>query len=335
MLIVNKTFIAFLLLTLSISSHSRNFEHILERWKNPSSTDIFVVAHRAAFMEGGQIIFPENSIASIEYAVMLDLDMVELDVRATKDNHFIIMHDETIDRTTNGSGKVEALTLEELKTYFLINEVNGELTAYKVPTLTEIYALVKNRIMVNLDPKLPVTELGRALQMAKDVGVDSHIVLKGTADNDEQLEDIKQMLSRLPFKANFMPMHWDKNLDTLDPVYKSFAVLRPDAAEMIVNIGHGDKRLVDDGGILFSREARKLARRNSVHLWINTLYIDPLRNQKSDMDWLMWNGGRHDIMGLKYPDKVFQFWVNQGATIIQTDEPKFLITYLKRKGLRQ
>ena len=328
-------FIASCLILVSCSGYSREFEHILHRWKNPSNTDIFVVAHRAAFMEGGQIILPENSVPSIEYAIELGVDMVELDIRATKDGRFVLIHDSTIDRTTNGSGNVADFTLEELREFSLINEVNGQLTEYKIPTLEEVYALVKGRIMVNLDPKLPPKDLGHALQMAKDAGVENQIMLKGTVDTDKQLEDIKIMLSELPFEAEFMPMHWDKNTQNLATVIKSFGALNPEAAEMIVNINpESEHRVTEDGGFLFSDSVRNLASKKSIHLWINSLYVDPLQHPESSMHYLMWNGGRHDILGLKYPDKVFGFWVNQGATIIQTDEPRFLIEYLRAQGLR-
>lgn len=324
-----------LLLLLAGQALARSFEHILHRWQNPSSTDIFVVAHRAAFMENRQIILPENSLPAIQYAIALGVDMVELDIRASRDGHFVLIHDATVDRTTNGSGEVAALTLAQLKKLRLIDAVSGAPSKHPVPTLEEVYAAVKGRIMVNLDPKLAVSELGRALQIAADMGVAGQVVLKGTADTPEQLAGIETMLATLPFAAGFMPMHWDKNLSDLSAVAASFAALRPQAAEMVVNISRGPgKRLIEDGGLLFSAQARALARRYDLHLWINTLYIDPLSYPSNRMDRLMWNGGRHDVLGLTYPERVFGFWVEQGASVIQTDEPKFLLDYLARKGLR-
>ncbi len=314
---------------------ARDFEHIMHRWENPSSRDIFVVAHRAAFMEGGRIILPENATPSIKYAIALGVDMVELDVRASQDGHFVLLHDSTVDRTTNGQGEVAALSLAELRKFNLIDEASGELTQYKIPTLEEVYALAKGRIMINLDPKLPVKELGRALLIARDMGVEDQVVLKGGSDTDEQLDAIKTMLSALPFAAEFMPMHRDRDTRSLDRIRKSLSVLKPEAAEMIVGIrADPDKRITGDGGFLFSDAVRKLAVKNSVHLWINTLYIDPLQHPDSALHQLMWNGGRHDVLGLKYPDQVFGFWVRRGATIIQTDEPKFVIEYLEAQGLR-
>ena len=190
--------------------------------------------------------------------------------------------------------------------------------------------------MVNLDPKLDIKELGRALQIAKDMEVEDQIMLKGTADTAEQLANIEDTLAKLNFQPQFMPLHWDKNIDNIAPVERSFAALKPEASEMVVNLScDPERRVVEDGGLLFSLQVRELARKNSVHLWINTLYIDPLRHSERQRGNVMWNGGRHDILGLKYPDQVYKFWADQGATIIQTDEPKFLIEYLERKGLRE
>ncbi|WP_270790079.1 glycerophosphodiester phosphodiesterase family protein [Enterococcus diestrammenae] len=81
---------------------------------------------------------PENSLASLELAAKHGLHGVETDVRLTADGHFVIMHDETVDRTTNGTGRVDSLTLAEIRALTIDA---GENIAYypglKVPTLAE------------------------------------------------------------------------------------------------------------------------------------------------------------------------------------------------------
>jgi glycerophosphoryl diester phosphodiesterase len=69
-----------------------------------------VMAHR-----GGAGLWPENTIYAFERAVTMKVDVLEMDMRATADNQLVIIHDSTVDRTTDGSGPVSALTLEELK----------------------------------------------------------------------------------------------------------------------------------------------------------------------------------------------------------------------------
>ena len=89
---------------------------------------------------------PENTLVSFEKAIEMGADGIELDVHLSLDGHLIVIHDETIDRTTNGKGVVNQMTLQELKS-FTINE------KYKIPTLEEVLDLVKQRCFVNIELK--------------------------------------------------------------------------------------------------------------------------------------------------------------------------------------
>ncbi|MDD3108929.1 MAG: glycerophosphodiester phosphodiesterase family protein, partial [Alistipes sp.] len=81
---------------------------------NPLTDTVIVVAHRGEWRNS-----IENSIPSLESAIQMGVDVVELDVRRTADSQLILMHDATIDRTTNGSGAVAELTLDSIKRCFL------------------------------------------------------------------------------------------------------------------------------------------------------------------------------------------------------------------------
>jgi glycerophosphoryl diester phosphodiesterase len=70
----------------------------------------FVIAHR-----GGAELAPENTLVAFEKAQSLGVDVIEFDVRMTKDGHLVVIHDETVNRTTNGEGVVDEITLTELK----------------------------------------------------------------------------------------------------------------------------------------------------------------------------------------------------------------------------
>lgn len=69
-----------------------------------------VIAHR-----GGRHLWPENTLYGFQQAVDLGVDILEMDVRSTKDGHLVVIHDATVDRTTNGTGQIGDFTLEELK----------------------------------------------------------------------------------------------------------------------------------------------------------------------------------------------------------------------------
>lgn len=75
-------------------------------------TDTLVIAH-----QGGDGVWPGNTMFAFQNAVDLDVDVLEMDLHITKDNVLVLIHDETIDRTTNGTGEVESMTLNELKQY--------------------------------------------------------------------------------------------------------------------------------------------------------------------------------------------------------------------------
>lgn len=97
-----------------------------------SSPKIF--AHRGAIDR-----FNESTITSYKIASEDNIDALELDLRMTKDHELVVMHDETIDRTTNGTGKVSELTLKEVKAHDTLGEYNETITKERVPTLEEVF----------------------------------------------------------------------------------------------------------------------------------------------------------------------------------------------------
>jgi len=105
-----------------------------------------VIAHR-----GASAYEPENTLRSIKRALNLGADMVEIDVRTTKDGHIVVIHDATVDRTTNGRGYVKDMTLEELKK---LDAGLGE----RIPTLQEVISLVKGRVGLVIEIKVPGIE---------------------------------------------------------------------------------------------------------------------------------------------------------------------------------
>lgn len=111
-------------------------------FKHPVSQDAsffegIVMAHRA-LVEG----MPENTLLALRQSAHQQSNRgVEIDVQLTKDNASILMHDDTVDRTTNGHGLVANFTLAELKNLSILQE--GVLTTEKIPTLTEALLLIK------------------------------------------------------------------------------------------------------------------------------------------------------------------------------------------------
>ena len=83
----------------------------MEELRSKETTDyVWVAAHRADY-----VFAPENSIQALKNAIYFGADLIETDVRLTKDGHVVMMHDYTVDRMTNGTGRVSDLTLAEIK----------------------------------------------------------------------------------------------------------------------------------------------------------------------------------------------------------------------------
>lgn len=107
---------------------------------------ILVAAHRAYHLQ-----FPENSLPAIEAAIRAGIDIVELDVRETKDSVLVLMHDATIDRTTTGKGAVKDFTYQQLQQFTL--RQNGAATSQHIPRLEEALQLAQDNIMIDIDFK--------------------------------------------------------------------------------------------------------------------------------------------------------------------------------------
>ncbi|MBO9583336.1 MAG: glycerophosphodiester phosphodiesterase [Flavobacterium sp.] len=99
------------------------------------------IAHR-----GAKAYEPENTLQAFQKALDLHSDGIELDVHLSADGHIIVIHDETIDRTTNGEGLVNTFSLSELKS-FLIDE------KFQIPTLNEVFDLVDKKCLINIELK--------------------------------------------------------------------------------------------------------------------------------------------------------------------------------------
>lgn len=130
---------------------------VAEQKETGTRSKVFVVAHRANTWEGTQKNVPDNSIPAIELAIRHGADMVELDVRTTKDGVFVMTHDADIAHFTNGSGNVADMTYEQICQYDM--QKNGVVykdadgNSIKVPTLAQALAACKDRIYVNIDTK--------------------------------------------------------------------------------------------------------------------------------------------------------------------------------------
>ena len=120
-------------------------EKLAKEIYKPNSKYVLVVAHRGDWRNA-----PENSLQAYRNCIDMGVDMIEIDIHKTQDNQFIVMHDATVDRTTNGKGKIADMTLADIKKLYL-KSGHGIKTRHRVPTLEEVLLLAKDKILVNID----------------------------------------------------------------------------------------------------------------------------------------------------------------------------------------
>lgn len=156
--------------------------------------NIYKIGHR-----GAMDLEPENTIRSINKAIELNADAVEIDVYRTKDNELVVMHYERVEKTTNGSGLVWEHTLSEIKK---LDAGKGE----KVPTLQEVIDTVKNRCGILIELKMYGIEKAVVELINKNNMKGSSIVISFFHD---LLKNVKQIDRGIKTGVTFMcvPVH--------------------------------------------------------------------------------------------------------------------------------
>ena len=105
-----------------------------------------IFAHRGASAHA-----PENTIAAFELALAQGADAIELDVKLSSDGYVIVHHDDTVNRTTNGKGRIKDLSLAELKKLDAGSFYSEKFKGEKIPTLEEVFEAVGKRTFINVE----------------------------------------------------------------------------------------------------------------------------------------------------------------------------------------
>jgi len=154
-----------------------------------------IFAHR-----GSSIYAPENTLAAFTLAVQQQADAIELDAKLSADGQIVVMHDETVDRTTNGTGWINALTLAELKRLDAGCKFSPAYQSEKIPTLAEVFEAVGNQIVINIELKnfsSPIDDLpDKVVSLIKKHGLDRSVIL--SSFNPIALIRARFLLPRIP-----------------------------------------------------------------------------------------------------------------------------------------
>lgn len=275
---------------------SISIEKMIANLEDSKNDQVIVVAHRGDWRNA-----PENSLQAIENCIEMGVDMIEIDVRKTKDGQLILMHDETIDRTTTGTGKVSEVTWDYLQTLQLRDGI-GHRTPHKIPTLEEALRLSKDKILVNLDKSYEIFD--KCYEIAQKTGTVDQVIIKGAKTYDEVEKEFGDYLNRV----YFMPI---------------VRLAEPNASK-IVN-AYLEKKVpvafeftVPQDTIAFIDQFDDL-RKTGASVWVNSL-------------WPQHNGG-HDDEKAAIDPSVYDWYIENNVDIIQTDRPALLLNYLRSKKL--
>ena len=293
-----------LLLLQTSCSHSASVpgnhaDWVVSELHDPSSNKVLVACHRGDWRN-----WPENSLPAIESVIDMGADIVEIDLALTSDSVLVVCHDRTLNRTTTGKGLIASIPYDSIRRCYL-KSGHGVATSHRMPTLREALEVCKDRIVVNIDKGYDYYDL--ALAVTEELGVTEQILIKGKRPTDI----VAAKFSESPRNMMYMPI-----IDILKPKGQAlFAEYRDKGiTPLAYEICWSE----------YTPEVETCMREviaGGSKLWVNSL-------------WPSLNGGLCDDAAFEGdPAAVYGKLVDMGATMIQTDRPELLISYLRSRGL--
>lgn len=279
---------------------------IMQRLRDPKG-GLIVVAHRGcheAAPHHGWGQAPENSVIALQRCADMGVDVMETDVHMSRDGYLIMIHDEVVDRVSNGTGKVSDLTLTQIKALRLKQNLGGAdapLTDQTFLTLEEMLKLAKGRIVLNLDIKGAIYP--EVIDAVVRADAQDWVIVKTSVGQGSAPLAAMTPYDRVPFaiipvgtddSGNDIPAVIDKQMQgrtkpiAIELPYIPAAALPPIAER---------------------------ARANGVRLWVNSLW----------KGFVIGDGG--DVDALRKPDTVWGKLQSDGVSMIQTDEPEALLRF--------
>lgn len=262
---------------------------------------VTVVAHRGDWRNA-----PENSLQAFQNCIDMGVDMIEIDIHKTKDGVLVLMHDDTLDRCSNGKGKISDHTYAEIQKLGLRAQHGAWITRHRIPTLEEVLNLCKGKILINIDKGYDYFQ--DVMALTEKTGTTSQVIIKSGNAPEKVMRENADVLK----KVIYMPIIGLDGKNAKADVAKNLE-LKPVAIECCIS--------------KYSPEVEELLqqiRAAGVKVWTNSL-------------WPSLNDGHDDDRAVELgdPDGSWGWLLERGSTLIQTDRPAQLITYLKKHKLHK
>ena len=271
---------------------------ILFHFWNPSSKRVLVAAHRADWHAA-----PENSLPAIQSCIDNGVDIVEVDNKLTKDGFLVIMHDQTVDRTTNGKGKVSDYTLAEIKKLRL-KDKDGNLTSECIPTFEEVMNLCRGKVMVNIDQSYYYWD--KVMEILKKTNTTAQGMMKSGLPYDKVVADHGNIFGQIAY-IPVVSLDREGAEKTVDGFLGKCPVVECCFEKVTPKVLQLMQKIADHGS----------------RVWVNTM-------------WASLNGGHDDVTAYKENNfkDTWEWLIQAGANVLQTDYSPQMVTYLTQHGMR-
>jgi glycerophosphoryl diester phosphodiesterase len=282
------------------TADSQTVAGLRERLVHPRPDDTIVIAHRACWKETS-----ENSLVAVRACITMHVDGVEFDVRHTKDGVAVVMHDETVDRTTDGHGVVAEMTLAEVKSLHLRRGRGGAqaaVTTEAVPTLAEYLEAAKGRLLLVFDVKDDTQE--QSFAAAKSLHVDRQAIFFYECRNDHLLKHIRSFWD----EVFVFPISFDSD----GPLSRSIGSCKSNPQNMIHTKFTRADFLEEASGTIVARRER---------VWVATMFPEDV-------------AGLADSRAIRDPQGTWGRLLAAGANMIMTNEPAALLDYLREARIQ-
>lgn len=294
------------------SKYANRAEMIAAQIHDPASKYVVVACHRGDWRN-----FPENSLLAIESIIKMEADIMELDLKMTKDSVLVLSHDHDVLRCTNfskvfkdepeKSAKICDLTYDEICQLSLKRAHNVVIDSLHMPTLREALECCKDRICVNVDQGYEFYD--QVLEISERLGVTDQILIKGK----RPIEVVAEHEAKYEHNMMYMPIV-DIQKEKGIRLYNSYM------EQGVVPLAYEVCWQSEDGS--FERVCKEIIAQGS-KVWVNTIWASLCGG----------NGNDDDAAYLADdPGKVYQRYLDLGVSMIQTDRPELLIGYLEKMG---
>lgn len=289
----------FLICTSCLSAQNCRIDTLLSILSDGGKSNyVMIFAHRGDWRNA-----PENSLKAFQNCINEGLDGIEVDVQLTKDSVLVVMHDQTLDRTTTGKGNVSDYTYAELQKLYLKSPI-GVVTRQRIPSFEDVLKIAKGKILIQVDKWPKVKE--HVISIAKKHDCLNHLIFRSSKDS----KYVNKEFYNLQDKVNYIPV--------------------------LVCKGKGDNEKLDDFldniqtsciSLSFTREDFQVLDRikeisdKGFRIWLNSLWAD-------------FNAGHDDELATFDLEASYGWLLQHGANIIFSDHPLLLKEYLEKTGRR-